>query len=296
MEPLASDSVQGRVGTVLRDKWILGRVIGSGGTATVYEGTHRTNGKRVAVKVLHSYLASSHDVVARFVREGYIANKVGHPGAVAILDDYVGPDGAPYLVMERLDGEALPKLVERQREGLDPAQVLAIADGVLDVLVAAHAQGIVHRDIKPDNVFLTSAGDVKVLDFGIARVLQMTSGVTVDGSALGTPQYMPPEQARGRWTDVDAQSDVWAVGATMFRLLTGRSPREAATTAELLMKAMTERMPRIADVAPWIADEVARVVDRATEPDKGDRWPDAKTMQRELREAASRLGVSLQVR
>jgi serine/threonine-protein kinase len=251
------------------------------------------------VKVLHAYLASSPDVVARFVSEGYIANAVGHRSVVQIADDDVGPDGAPYLVMERLDGEPLPRMLDRHRQGIAPSQMLAIADEVLDVLATAHARGVVHRDVKPDNVFVTTSGSVKVLDFGIAGHSSGHGGassVTVDGAALGTPQYMPPEQARGRWSEVDAQSDVWALGATMFRMLTGKLPREARTTSELIMRAMTERIPRLADVAPWVPASVAAVVDRATELEKKDRWRDARAMQLAVREAAAALGKAIGTR
>ncbi len=301
MDPNTIESVHARVGTTLRDKWVLGPVIGAGGTAAVYDGTHRTNGKRVAVKVMHSFLASSEDVVARFQREGYIANKVGHPGAVTILDDDVTDDGAPFLVMDRLDGEPLSRILDHATDGLAVGQVLSIATEVLDILAAAHAQGITHRDIKPDNVFLTTSGKIMLLDFGIARLREHMYGAvpggadasgrnsarTQDGSALGTPQYMPPEQARGRWSEVDAQSDLWALGAMMFRLLTGKPVRAHKNTAEMLLSAMTERVPSVLSVGA-VPEDVAAIVDKALEFEKRDRWTDARAMQSAVRAAAGR--------
>ena len=305
MDPTTIESVHARVGTTLRDKWVLGQVIGAGGTAAVYDGTHRTNGKRVAVKVMHSFLASSEDVVARFQREGYIANKVGHPGAVTILDDDTTEDGAPFLVMDRLDGEPLARILDHATDGLAVGQVLSIAHEVLDILAAAHAQGITHRDIKPDNVFLTTAGKIMLLDFGIARLREHMYGAppggadltmriaarTQDGSALGTPQYMPPEQARGRWNEVDAQSDLWSVGAMMFRLLTGKSVRQQTNAAEMLLGAMTERVPSVLSVGV-VPQDVAAIVDKALEFEKRDRWPDARAMQTAIRDAAGRVEKS----
>jgi serine/threonine-protein kinase len=303
MDSTTIESVHARVGTTVRGRWVLGPVIGAGGTAAVYEGTHRTNGKRVAIKVMHAFLASSDDLVARFQREGYIANKVGHPGAVAILDDDTTDDGAPFLVMDRLDGEPLSRILDHASDGLAVGQALSIVHDVLDILGAAHARGIVHRDIKPDNVFLTTAGRIMVLDFGIARlhervlaaaeggsdVMQRPAARTQDGSALGTPQYMAPEQARGRWSEVDAQSDLWSVGAMMFRLLTGKPVRAQRGAAEMLLSAMTEQAPSVLSAGAVPAD-VAAIVDRALAFDKKDRWPDARSMQDAIREAAGRLG------
>jgi serine/threonine protein kinase len=314
VDPKAPESIHARVGTVLCEKWELGEVIGAGGTAAVYEGTHRTNGRRVAIKVLHSDLASSDEVVARFRREGYIANKVGHSGAVDILDDGTTEDGAPFLVMERLDGAPLTHLLDRKKDGLEVGPALRIAHEVLGILAAAHEKEILHRDIKPDNVFLTVDGRVMLLDFGIARLHERSwregaweSGAggeardssvgssvqeaarTQEGFALGTPLYMPPEQARGRWGEVDVRSDLWSVGAVMFRLLTGRPLRTADSPADMLVLAMTDRAPRIADVAPRVPPDVAVIVDRALEFAKTDRWPDAKSMQAAIRDVAARL-------
>ena len=191
---------QGRVATRLDGKWFLDALLGYGGSAAVYAATHR-NGKRAAVKVLHPHCVADENLRNRFIREGYVANKIDHPGAVSVLDDDIAEDGTVYLVMELLEGTSLEKAGRGEVPPLTMADVVRIADDLLDVLAKAHAIGIVHRDIKPANLFITSAGQLKVLDFGIARLAEATldgAGATQTGFMMGTPAFMPPEQARAR--------------------------------------------------------------------------------------------------
>jgi eukaryotic-like serine/threonine-protein kinase len=276
-----------RVGLVLRDKWKLESLLGVGGMAAVYAATHTNNGRRGAIKLLHPELSMNAEVRGRFLREGYAANKVEHPGTVAVLDDDVAEDGSVFLVMELLDGETLEE--RRERAGvLPPAEVLFIVEKILDVLAAAHPKGIVHRDLKPENIFLCRDGVVKVLDFGIARVREASSAsagkqTMTNAGPMGTPAYMPPEQARGRWTDVGPRTDLWAIGATMFTLLTGRLVHEAETVNELLLAAMTKPSPPLASVMPGVSTALAGIVDRALAYAAADRWADAATMQSAVR-------------
>jgi eukaryotic-like serine/threonine-protein kinase len=274
-----------RVGQVLRDKWRLDQVLGMGGMAAVYAATHR-NGKRVAIKMLHANLAIGGDSLKRFLREGYVANKVNHPDAVSVLDDDTAEDGSVFVVMELLEGETLERRWERAEQRLPASEVILLADQVLDVLAAAHAHDIVHRDIKPENIFLTIQGATKVLDFGIAR-LRETEGVsgTSEGTFMGTPAFTPPEQARGEWNKVDARTDIWALGATMFTLLSGRWVHEADTMAMQLITVATKPAPPLGSLAPEVPANVASVVDRALAFDPRDRWPSARDMQIALREA-----------
>jgi len=252
--------------------------------ATVYAATHR-NGKRVAVKMLHPKLSIDANIRSRFLREGYIANKVGHPGAVSVIDDDTAEDGSVYVVMDLLEGETLGGRAQRCGGKLEPGEVLSMADQLLDVLAAAHDRGIIHRDIKPENVFVTREGQVKVLDFGIARMKELSTNSTATkaGSTMGTPAYMPPEQARGRWEDVDPRSDLWAVGATMYTLLTGRLVHEAHTVNEQLLAAMTAKAPSISTVVQGLPPEMIELIDSSLAFDKQDRWTDARTMQNVLR-------------
>jgi serine/threonine-protein kinase len=273
---------------VLRGKWRLDKLLGVGGMAAVYAATHR-NGKRGAVKMLHLEAASDAEAHRRFLREGYVANKVEHPGAVSVLDDDIAEDGSVFIVMELLEGETADARAERSPGArLDVRQVIAIAYKLLDVIAAAHDKGVVHRDLKPENVFLTQDGDVKVLDFGIARLREPVGHghATKTGNLMGTPAFMPPEQALGNWPSVDARSDIWAVGATMFSLLSGRTVHEAENINKLLLAAMTKPARSVLTVAPDVPPAVAAVVDRALAFEQDDRFQSARAMQEALRDAA----------
>jgi len=275
-----------RIGSVLAGKYEIERVIGSGGMATVYLGVHR-NGRRVAVKLLHEELGIHREMRARFVREGYVANAVGHPGAVLVFDDDEGEDGAAFLVMELLLGETLSDRCKRRGGKLPCKEALALAHQLLDVLAAAHEKGIVHRDIKPENLFLTTTGQLKVLDFGVARMQDDSAGslATVTGARIGTPAYMPPEQALGRTHEVDARTDLWAVGATLFSMLAGRTVHTANSAAEVIVIAATTPPRSLGEIAPDVPAPVVAVVDRAVQFTREARFPDARAMQQALCDA-----------
>ena len=281
-----------RIGKVLRDKWKLTDLLGIGGMAAVYAASHINNGKRVAIKLLHPEVLSNPEARSRFLREGYVANKVGHPGTVQVLDDDIDDDGSVFLVMELLDGESFEARRVRSGNILPAIDVLKVADRVLDVLAMAHEKGIVHRDIKPDNIFLTRDGGVRLLDFGIARLRDtMRRATMTSGGAIGTPAFMPPEQARGRWDDVGPRTDIWALGATMFTTLTGHLVHEAETVNELLLAAMTKPAPPLASMLPGVPVTVSAVVDRALAHEMDARWPDARTMQSMVRMAFQSLSA-----
>jgi eukaryotic-like serine/threonine-protein kinase len=279
-----------RIGRVLRDKWRLDSVLGVGGLAVVYAATQPPD-KRVAVKVLHPELSVYEEILSRFKREALVASRVGHPGVVSVLDDDVTEDGEVFLVMDLLEGETLDARRKRMGGTLDPLFVLTIAEAVLDVLASAHEKGIIHRDLKPENLFYTNDGQVKVLDFGIARLQDQSvkDTMTQTGMATGTPTFMPPEQARGRWELVDARSDIWALGATMFTLLTDQRVHGGGTMSEALAAAMTKNVPPVREVSAGVPEAVAGVVDRALAFEPCQRWPDARAMQRAVREAKAAL-------
>jgi hypothetical protein len=289
MEPVneAKRRAEARVGLTLRGKWRLDALIGCGGMAAVYGATHR-NGKRVAVKVLHPEWSGVPELRERFLREGYVANKVGHPGSVSVLDDDVAEDGSVFLVMELLEGATLDACAaSREGRRLSLEEVVGVGEALLEVLAAAHAQGIVHRDIKPENLFITRDSQLRVLDFGIARLREADSSpsTTAVGSFLGTPAFMAPEQASGRWGDVDARTDLWAVGATLYTLLTGAPVHQAETLPLLIAAAITRPAPSIriqrADLPPRLAD----VIDRSLAFDSSQRFADALEMREALRSA-----------
>jgi len=270
-----------RLGQTLCGKWTLERVLGWGGMAAVYVGVHRI-GRRDAIKVLHEEVAVSPDTRARFEQEAHAVNRLGHRGVVEVRDIDMTEDGCPFLVMELLEGKTLAELREDRGE-LPVSDVLRYADEVLDVLVAAHEHDIVHRDIKPDNIFVCDSGQVKVLDFGVARMKEGAPRtlVTRTGMAVGTLTYMAPEQVRG--VHVDSRADVFAVGATIFRCLTGRRIHEGNTEADMLIKMATIPAPPLRSIAPDAPRDLARIVDRALQFEMAARYPDARTMQGDVR-------------
>ncbi len=289
LDPSVVEGATGRVGTRIRGKWHVDSLIGIGGMGAVFAATHR-NGHRVALKILHPQLSMMRDVRARFAREGYVANAVGHPGVVRVLDDDETEDGAAFLVMELLTGENAEAFASRHGGRVPLDQAIAITDGLLDVLVAAHAAGIVHRDVKPENVFVTSDHSIKVLDFGIARLregIESSGGSTRTGVTMGTPAFMPPEQALGHTVDVDQLSDIWSAGATLFALLSGRPVHEASTPMEVVIAAATAHARSLAVVAPSTPPRVVAVVDRALAFKKEARFPTARAMLQALRDAAA---------
>ncbi|MGA2450855.1 MAG: serine/threonine-protein kinase [Polyangiaceae bacterium] len=291
-EQLVVERARARIGTVLKEKWTLDGLLGVGGMAAVYSATHR-NGKRVAVKVLREEFSHDEQVRTRFLREGYAANALQDDGAVSVLDDDIAADGSAFIVMELLEGETLEARWERAGNSIPVADLLVVVDGLLRVLGTAHSRNVVHRDIKPDNLFVTRGGALKVLDFGIAKVFEAEpegSRTTRAGTIMGTPAYMAPEQARARWEEVDARTDLWAVGATMFMLLSGRHVHEAQSGTDQLIKNATCPAPPLQSVAPGVPAVVAAIVDRALAFDRNARWPDAATMRSAVRGALEALG------
>jgi serine/threonine-protein kinase len=270
--------------------WRLERVLGVGGMASVFLG-RRHDGYVAAVKTLHPYLASIDELRKRFVREGPIGSALAAVGPLCeglpqVYESGIAPDGTVFMVMEVLDGETYFDRMARASV-LRPEDVLWGAHKVLDVLVIAHSYGVVHRDIKPENLFVTRDGRLKVLDFGIARVLEelprgsaalpeKTS--TRTGTSMGSGQYMPPEQALGKIREIDGRTDVFGLGATMYRLLSGRYIHGDLFDANLVIAAATEQAPPLASVAPQLPPELCAVVDRALAFKKEERYPDAATM------------------
>jgi serine/threonine-protein kinase len=233
----------------------------------------------VALKVLHEELAHHADVRERFLRESTIANRIGHPGAIRVLD--TGADDAQdlvFLVLELLEGETLESRRARLGGQLSVVEAVEWTARLLDVLAAAHDRGVVHRDVKPGNVFLTLRGELKVLDFGLARLLDGTRA-TRSGQRMGTPAFMSPEQAGGRVRHMDARSDLWSAGALLFTLLTGQHVHPGRTSMELETYAATQAARPIASAASWLPREIARVVDRALAFEPEDRWQRARDMQ-----------------
>ena len=278
---LPPEIAEDRSGQTVGDRWRLIRFLGSGGMASVYEATD-ASGQRVALKILHAEMARRRELKERFLREAYVANRIGHPGIVRVLEHADGPD--VFLVLELLEGESLGARLQRADQ-FTVRDLLGCSDQILSALGAAHAAGVVHRDIKPDNVFVPAQGGIKILDFGIARVIDDVPSEfkTRTGLALGTIPYMAPEQALGRRGKVDGRTDLFALGALMFRALAGRRIHEEPSEAELLVAMATKPAPRLAEVAPATPPAVCAIVDRALAFSQDARYPDAATMQRDVR-------------
>ncbi|MFO0551803.1 MAG: serine/threonine-protein kinase [Polyangiaceae bacterium] len=273
---------------VFDGKWRIDALLGEGGMGAVYAAVHVRNGNRVAIKVLHADVARDAGATERFLHEGYLANRVGHSGVVKVLDDGTTPDGHVYIVMERLDGVTVEQLAERAGGRLPIAQVQALALDWTPIVAAAHAQGIVHRDLKPENVFVCSDGSVKVLDFGLARLKETVSQkrLTTTGVPLGTPAFMPPEQALAHWDKVDTRSDVYSLGASLFTLITGELVHDGTTVPELIVAVSTRPARPIRAVVPDVSPALAGVIDRALAFRPEDRFRDAGEMLEALRAAA----------
>jgi serine/threonine-protein kinase len=277
-----------RLGTTLRGKYRLDRVLGIGGMATVFAATHR-NQAELAVKLLHPELSLREDLKKRFLREGYVGNSVKHPGAVLVVDDDVSEDGSAFLVMELLRGKSLEDVWEKSGRALSSRVVTSMALQLLDVLAAAHDKAIVHRDLKPANLFLTLDGSIKVLDFGIARLrdsLGSNEHATRTGTLMGTPAFMAPEQAQAIAAEIDGQTDLWAVGATMYTLMSGHLVHDGDNSSQLLIRAGTSRAGPLSAVAPKAEPAIAAVVDKALTFEKSGRWPSAHAMRDALQAAA----------
>jgi eukaryotic-like serine/threonine-protein kinase len=252
--------------------WRLLRTIGRGGTATVYEGVG-SSGQRAAIKVLHRALALDEAWWRRVQREASLLKLVDHPGLPRVYE--VGRAyGVPFLALELLEGRSLEA---RLAEGpLSSVEVSRYAVAALDVLAAVHAAGGVHRDLKPSNLFETRNGTLKVVDFGIAgRGGAKLERSSITRGVFGTPAYMSPEQARGRWSLVDERADLWALGAVMFLMLTGEYVHPAATENERLAQAMIRSARPLASVLPNVEPRLASIVDRALAYEREDRWQSA---------------------
>ncbi|WP_306817898.1 serine/threonine-protein kinase [Archangium lipolyticum] len=277
-----------RIGTVLRDTYELVSELGRGGMGTVFLAQHlRLPGKQVAVKVLHAQEETSPEVFARFRREAEITSRLGHPNIVAVLDFHSLEDGTPYLVMEHLRGESLSK---RLRQGAIPLQeTLLIARQIGSALHTAHQAGVVHRDLKPGNVYLvpTESGgvvgqQVKLLDFGISKLVSAQTVHTQEDVLLGTPRYMSPEQAMGKNREVDARSDLFALGCIVYEMLAGRPPFNGDSVAGLIYNIVYEPPDALGHLCPDAPPSVLAAVERALAKDPKDRFPDVASFIAEL--------------
>jgi serine/threonine protein kinase len=258
-------------GRVIEGRYRILRVLGEGGMGTVYAAEHVEIGKGVAVKILHPAYSRQQDLVERFRREARAASRIGNPHIIDVTDFGTTEDGCAYFVMEHLDGIDLADVLSHERR-LELPRAVQITSQICRALEAAHAAGVIHRDLKPENIFLVardgSTDFVKVLDFGIARSLgQDSSRLTNPGIAMGTPEYMAPEQAMGGLAD--RRSDIYSVGALLYEMVTGTPPHGEAEEASPLKKQEPPRPPR--ELRPDLPEELEIVILRALEADPAKR-------------------------
>ncbi len=279
MDPAPSPS-EIAVGATLAETYEVTRLIGRGGMGAVWEARHvRLPGKRVAVKVLLGAAAGDREAYARFRRESEIASQIGHPNIVAVHDFNVLPSGTPYLVLEFLEGEDLAARLSRGRIPLDEA--LGLLRQIGSALAAAHRADVVHRDLKPANVYLCPTDEsgvlgtrVKVLDFGISKIRGSQTVQTQDSILLGTPQYMSPEQASGKNAEIDQRTDVFALGAIAYEMLSGQPAFSGANLVAVVFRVVYEPSPSLRAVEPGLPESVVAAIDRALAKDPAARFPD----------------------
>ncbi|MBL7223054.1 MAG: protein kinase, partial [Candidatus Brocadiae bacterium] len=251
-------------------EFVIESVLGRGGMGAVYKGTQPSLGRSVAIKVLPERLASDASFIERFHREARAAAAINHPNIIEVYS--IGKDkGHEYIAMELVDGESLRDVLRREGR-IPPDRALELMKQVADALAVAHAQGILHRDIKPDNILLTKRGRAKVADFGLAKQTDTDVSITITGQTLGTPLYIPPEAAQG--AKLDARSDLYSLGATFYHLMAGRPPFKGATAAELIIKHDQARVAPLQQVAPDVAPAFARIIHRLLRKKPADRYPD----------------------
>jgi serine/threonine protein kinase len=278
-----------RVGSRLGD-WVLEKLLGWGATSAVYEAINRDDGSHRAIKILNRALCDDPFVVERFLHEAYLASAIRHRAIVHVYGDGLS-DGSLYLVLDLLDGETLEERRLHMTK-LPVDTVMGLADELLSALRAVHAAGIVHRDLKPQNVFATNHGELKLLDFGTAKIFDPVPGVrrqpkSVDGLVVGSPSFMSPEAARGKRGDIDARSDLWSLGATIFTLLSGEYVHVARDPHRRLLAAAMKPARSLAEAAPWVDPAMVAVIDRALAFEAANRWQDARSMREALRAASA---------
>ena len=273
---------------IIGGRYVINQLIGRGGMAEVHIGNDTRLNRIVAIKILRQDLARDPVFQARFRREAQSAANLNHPSIVAVYDTgeetITASDGVeikvPYIVMEYVEGHTVRELLT-DGNPVPLEEAVEIVSGVLDALEYAHHQNLVHRDIKPGNVMITTTGKIKVMDFGIARALSDSQAtMTQTDAVVGTAQYLSPEQARGE--QVDARSDLYSAGCLLFELLTGQPPFKGDSAVAVAFQHVSQLPPLPSSIAPDIPESLDRVVMKALAKNREDRYPDAAHMRADL--------------
>jgi eukaryotic-like serine/threonine-protein kinase len=266
-------------GDLIAGRYELEELVGSGGMSDVFRARDNQLDRRVAIKVLHQRYAGDPEYLERFRTEARAVARLSHPNIVTVIDR--GDDaGRQYIVFEHVDGENLKELVVRSGR-LPVRRAVELALAVADGLAFAHQEGLVHRDVKPQNVLLSREGEVKVTDFGIARSLDVEHGVTQAGTVLGTGEYLAPEQASGK--PVSPATDVYSLGVVLWELLAGEVPFEGDSFVAVALRHVNEPVPHLRDVRPDVSPRLAAAVERALAKDPAHRFPSMAALAKELR-------------
>jgi serine/threonine-protein kinase len=263
---------------LLGGRYALGEMIGTGGMADVFIGDDTRLNRKVAIKVLRRDLARDPSFVARFRKEALAAGGLNHSGIVSVYDSGE-ENNSPYIVMELITGESLRQLLQK---GLIPqARALEIVEGILQALEYSHKEGIVHRDIKPGNIMITDSGDIKVMDFGIARATDdIGATITNTWNVVGTAQYLSPEQATGEMAD--GRSDLYSLGCLMYELLTGRPPFTGDTPVSIAYQHVSSPITPASQVKPGLSTDIDRMLEVVLSKDPNNRYQDATAMLADL--------------
>jgi serine/threonine-protein kinase len=274
------------LGELVADRYELLEVVGSGGMSTVYCALDTLLERNVALKVLHPHYGDDAEYVERFRREARSVAQLSHPNIVTVIDR--GEDaGNQYIVFEYVDGESLKECVDRNGP-LPVRRVIELGLQIADALAFAHQHGLVHRDVKPQNVLINGDGEAKVTDFGIARSLDVEHGVTQTGTVLGTSNYLSPEQARGQ--TVTPATDVYSLGVVLFELLTGEVPFPGENFVAVAMQHINEPPPSLVEKRPDVPLRLVYAIERALAKDPADRFPSMDAFAAELRACLADLG------
>jgi serine/threonine-protein kinase len=274
-------------GEVIAGRYELLELIGKGGMSSVYKAHDRLLDRQIAVKVLHPHFTEDEEYVERFRREARSVAQLSHPNIVTVIDRGED-DGRQFIVFEYVEGENLKQLLERT--GPMPVRdALLLALQMARALSFAHGRGLIHRDVKPQNVLLNADGQAKMTDFGIARSVDV-QGVTITGTVLGTSEYIAPEQARGQ--QVDAQTDVYSLGVVLYELLVGGVPYEGETFVTVALKHVNEPTPSVLDRRPELPPRVALAVERAMAKSPDERFASMQELVDELEACLDELDPS----
>ena len=267
------------LGDVIAERYELVELVGTGGMSSVYKAHDRLLERNVALKMLHPHFGDDEEYVERFRREARAVARLSHPNIVTVIDRGEA-DGHQFIVLEFIDGENLKELV--QRTGALPVRrTVELGAVIADALAFAHEHGLVHRDVKPQNVLLNGDGEAKVTDFGIARSLDVEHGVTQTGTVMGTSNYLSPEQANGK--PVTPASDVYSLGVVLYELLTGEVPFPGDNFVTVAMKHLNEAPPSLLERRPDVPIRLAHIVDRALEKEPERRFASMGALAAELR-------------